>query len=595
MRQTMILTVSALVVATAAAASVVHAADEAATTVAGMLEEKALMAAYNPVLLDYLIEEGKDALPAEQREKALDQLVTGLKQDIEITPEEQRAAAMAAAGAGLAQLLGGRDTGELGGVAQDATYQIWRGWVDSAVTLQRAGYVDEANRFFAKCVEIYPYGDLRGRCAIGLAAGRPNEAFDRLMALTEAADMETQKTALRVLGVLAGSEGFPDDLRGRAIARMEEFTRGLKKASYGVDACRGLVATCDERAVPILQKLSSGMMNSDFFPCARRGLLLTFDDRSVVPLLEKQLKGGAFSTVEPHERLFAASLLMEAGEASGFTFAEQELTKKQKKGLGKLMSSSDDDIDLRPSLVTALVRADGDDAVRVLRTAMGKVEKGSWLETWIAVGLLELGDTSQLALAKAALTNPEWAFTRVRVATALAKNGDVSGIPALRELYSSAARGVEPDWGKATLAFLAGDGGTYQSGEEATQRRLIRLRQQIADGLAAIDRGECVPGLVEILGDSEPSVRLTTAYALGRMTAPEATAGLAAAMRTDFEAPGVRPRNPLVHAYIARTAVLRHGAEASAGVLGAAAASPHASVRFLSLCLQPEATQAAEG
>lgn len=52
MRQTMILTVSALVVATAAAASVVHAADEAATTVAGMLEEKALMAAYNPVLLD---------------------------------------------------------------------------------------------------------------------------------------------------------------------------------------------------------------------------------------------------------------------------------------------------------------------------------------------------------------------------------------------------------------------------------------------------------------------------------------------------------------------------------------------------------------
>ena len=115
-----------------------------AATIEEMLEEKALAGAYNPELLDYLLDEGHDALPTEQRQAALDQLVSALKKDIEITPEEQKAAAMAAAGAGIAQLLGGSSGAEYGGVAQDATHQIWSGWVDSAFTMQRAGYADEA-------------------------------------------------------------------------------------------------------------------------------------------------------------------------------------------------------------------------------------------------------------------------------------------------------------------------------------------------------------------------------------------------------------------------------------------------------------------
>jgi len=102
-----------------------------AATVEEMLEEKALVNAYNPEVVDYLLEEGQEVLPDEQRQAALDQLVTALKNDIDITPEEQRAAALAAAGAGMAQLFGGASGSEYGGVAQDATYQVWRGWVDS--------------------------------------------------------------------------------------------------------------------------------------------------------------------------------------------------------------------------------------------------------------------------------------------------------------------------------------------------------------------------------------------------------------------------------------------------------------------------------
>jgi hypothetical protein len=185
----------------------------AAQTIDGILESGALKTAYNPVLLDYLLEEGADDLPEAKRKQALDQLVTALKQDVEITPEEQKTAAMLAAGAALAELFGGDDTSDVGSAAGDATYDVWRGWVESAMTLQRAGYTAAAEAFFEKCIEIYPYSDLRGRCAIGLAAGKPDEAVSRLMALTESSDSSTINAALRLLGKLAGSEGFPAENR----------------------------------------------------------------------------------------------------------------------------------------------------------------------------------------------------------------------------------------------------------------------------------------------------------------------------------------------------------------------------------------------
>lgn len=554
-------------------------------TVEGMLKDKALVGAYNPVLLDYLLEEGRSVLPEAERKQAVDQLVSALKQDIEITPEEQRAAAMAAAGAGLAQLFGGNDTSDLGDTAQGATYQIWKGWVDSAFTLQRAGYGQQATAFFQKCIEVFPYSDLRGRCAIGLALSNPSEAYQRLLALTEGNDNDTIKAVLPLLGRLAGADGFPDALKGQAVARLEVFTKGLKKATFGVAACRGLVASGDQRAVPVLERLSKGMMNTDFFRCSRRGLLLDFGDKSVVPLLEKQLKGGMFSTSEPRDRLFAASLLMQAGEKSGFAFAAKELGKKKKKGFGKLLSSSKDDVDLRPALVTALVRAGGDQAIRVLKGPIPAAKPGSWLETWVAVGLLELGDTSRIQLAKAALGRSEWGFTAVRIATALAKHGDYSGVPALARVYQDAARGVEPDTARAALAFLAGEGDSYQSNKRAKRARLIRLRRQIAGGLADIDRPQCVPVLEAMLGDSEPSVRVSAAYALARMNVPDAVRGLQKAMTVDFGAAHDRSRNPLVYAHLVRTTAAHFAsAEGAAGVTQTGLASPFASVRFLSLC-----------
>lgn len=568
-----------------ALALVAAAAPAGAQSVEAVVATGDLAKAYNPVLLDYLLEEGTQELPEALRKQALDQLVTALQADIEITPEEQRAAALAAAGAGLVQLFGNRDASDLGGVAQDATHRVWSGWVDSAFTLQRAGYAEEADAFFQKCIDVFPYSDLKGRCAIGLAAGRPAEAYDRLLTLTEGADPEAIRAALRLLGRMAASEGFPEEQRAAVVARLAEFTGGLKKATYGVAACQGLVLTGDPRAVPILRKLSTGMLNSDFFPCARRGLLITFGERDVVPLLEKQLGGGAFSTTEPHEKLAAASLLIEAGEESGYAWAAEQFRPKKGSRLGRLMKASDDDVDFRPALVATLVETGGDRSLGVLREALGTAEAGSWLETWIAIGMLELGDTSKVDLVRSALTNPDWEFTVVRVATALAHHDDLSGVPALQGLYAKAVRGVEPNRPKAVLAYLAGEGAAYESDKAAAEWRLIRLRHQIADALAAIDRPEATAVLVTLLDDPEPAVRSSAAYALARMSDPSASAGLAKALTVDYGTIGGASRSPVVHAHVLRRLTGRFGDQSAAKEgLATARESPYLSVRFLALC-----------
>jgi HEAT repeat protein len=563
----------------------------AAQSVAGILESGSLKSAYNPVLLDYLLEEGADDLPEAQRTQALDQLVTALKQDVEITPEEQKTAALLAASAGLAQLLGGDDVSDVGAAAGDATYDVWRGWVDSAITLQRAGYVEEADAFFQKCIEIYPYSDLRGRCAIGLAAGKPDEAVARLMALTESSDNSTINAALRLLGRLGGSEGFPTETRAAVVSKLTEFTGGLKKASYGVAACQGLVMTGDPAAVPTLQKLSQGMMNSDFFRCSRRGLLIDYGDTSVVPLLEKQLGGGKLSTTEPWDRFFAATLLMEAGVESGYGWAREEFAKAgakkggKAKGFMKKMMATEEEVDFKPALVNALVRIGGDRARQALSEAKGLVETGTWIETWIAIGLLEMGDATHIDLARQALGNPEWEFTAVRVSTALAKHGDYSGIPALEKLYQKAAQGLEPETGRAVVAFLGGAGDLYLADRGERKDRLLRLRRQIADAVATIDRPESTPVLEMILDAPEESVRSSAAYALARMSDPSAAAGLAKAIGLDYGSIGQASRNPVIHAHLVRRAAAGHGTAAKP-VIDAAKGSPFTSVQFLALCAE---------
>lgn len=558
-----------------------------AETVDAMLKSGELKAAYNPVLLDYLLNEGSKSLPDAARKLAIDQLVTALQADIEITPEEQRAASLAAAGAGLAQLFGGSTSREIGDVAQDATHQIWSGWIDSAITLDKAGYHDQAVTFFETCIGIYPYSDLKGRCAIALAKRDPATAVERLMALTRQPDAEVVKPVLRLLGELAGSEGFPAETRKEIIARIESFGSGMKKATYGLDVCEGLVRTGDPAVVPTLHGLSKGLMNASFYPCSRRGLLLTFRDRSVVPLLEKDLKGGMLSTAKPHDKLFSVRLLVLAGEDSGYAWAREKLVAPKAGSMNRLMKTSSDDFDYKPSLVSLLAEGTKEKSLPVLTSALEAAEAGSWLQTWIAIAMLELGDSAQIDRVRRALSIPEWDFTAVRAAEALAGTGDFSGIVALGVVYDRALAGKEESPGREFLAYLAGEGAQWESSRDARERRAIRLRSQIAAALASLDRPESVPLLEKMLADPDASVRVAAAYGLMRMRAKGTAAALAKAIQADYGTAGKASRNPVLQARITRYARATFaGEKPTASVIESASKSPYVSVRFMAATMK---------
>jgi len=117
------------------------------------------------------------------------------------------------------------------------------------------------------------------------------------------------------------------------------------------------------------------------------------------------------------------------------------------------------------------------------------------------------------------------------------------------------------------------------------EERLLRLRRQIADALATIDRPECTPVLVAMLGDTEESVRTSAAYALSRMGDASAADGLVAAIAVDYGMIASSSRNPVVHAHIVRSAAARHaGSAGTRAVLERARQSQSAPVQFLAFC-----------
>ncbi|MEM9598816.1 MAG: HEAT repeat domain-containing protein [Acidobacteriota bacterium] len=556
------------------------AAGAGAAQIDEILEEKKLKGAFNPVLLDYLLEEGAERLPEAQRLEAIDQIVAALKADIDIQPGEQRAAALASAGGALAELLGGDAVAAGGAAARGAAFELWESWVDSAFVLQRAGYRDDALAFFEHCVAEFPYLELQGRCALGLAKANPDGALDIVMALLDEPSAPVVDAALRILGDLARSEAATDAQRDQIFAAHKAHLEGLKKSSHGEAAIDGLVRSRDPRAVPLLQNLTRGFMNASLKPAAQRGLLLTFDDRSVVPQLEKTANAGSLgSTADPWEKHRAGVLLLRAGEEAGYGWAAKKLTKKQKKGLAKRMSLSADEPDLRPQIVDALVEFGDGRALGVLQKAI--FERGSWLETRIAIAFLELGDSSRKQTALRAFSEPDWGFTQIRLAETLAAQGNLSGIPAISRLGTSAqSPGTKKRGFLKTLA--AGSSG----GAEAAEQRRKRLRIAVARALSRIDSAEGVPVLVGILDDKDSAVAATAAYGLARMSIPEVVPGLRKAMTRDYRSERGQDSSPLVWATVVRRAANTFGSASGYGdLIAEATQSREPTVAFLALAV----------
>ncbi|MEW6366356.1 MAG: HEAT repeat domain-containing protein [Acidobacteriota bacterium] len=562
------LAVPAVVCAFAAAVS----GTPAASPIQKYLDSRVLDGTYNGVVVDYLLEEGKGTLTEAQRKQALDQLLAAMKAKARVTQGEQLTAALGNLVGVLMGAAGGDVAGEAGGEVQVSYANEWASWVDAAEKLLDAGYKEDAVSFFEFGMVNIPYDSLRGRCVMGLARAKPDEAYAILMNALKKPDIDLQNDVLRLLGHMAATDGLAKEQKDKIVETLIEYSKGITHSlNYGA-AIYGLDVAGDPRAIPALSRFRKGFSVDELDRrAALRSLLLTYKEVSVVEDLTKKLKTGFTSTNKPADRFFSGVLLMEGGRKEGFDWALNELTPK-KKGF---FSSKEDDVDLRPSLVKALVRVGGEQARGVLAASVGLYKDDEWIKTWIAVGMLELGDTSGISLVKAALGKPDWDFTAVRISTALAKHGDFSGVEALKTL---SVKKVDTSAPTQIINIL---GGKDTRPEKA---RLAELRRQIATALGQINQPSCVPVLIQLLGDEDVFVRSSAAFALTDMTVPAALDGLRAAIKVDYGVYNQNPRSPEIHAYVLRIGLRRFPREAGTKeLLKLADASADPALRFMAM------------
>jgi HEAT repeat protein len=539
---------------TAAARPTATPTSEAARGLQSMLETGALRGAYNPVLLSYLMEEGKPRLGSEEHKQAIEQLVAGFRSSIDLKPGGQVVA-------GLATAVGLFAGGTVGQAISQGAYEVWRDWVDAAVVLARAGYPGDATRFFEYCIANFPDDDLRGRCAAGLAAADAERGFAVLMGMLDGKHLsEDENVALRLLGILAGAEGCPQDKKDAALEQLTKHASGFMNSSNTGAVVDGLASSKDPRAVETLRKLTKGFKADEVKRGALRALVLTFHDAAATDEMIKKLKK------DGEERFLATSVLVAAGNDAGFDAALKDLTEKKKGLMGSLMSTGDHP-DHSAALVGALALAGGDKAKAVLAKVVPARKPDEWLTSYAAITLLELGDSSAIEVVRKALMREQWPFTRIDAAVALAHAGDRSGLPVLKSLTE-----VKGGWKSAAGEVLFG----RRKPDPET------MRSAVAEALGRVDHAEAVPVLLALLDDKTETVRTSAALALAGMKDPAALEGLAKALSVDYGKQDGRPRNPAVHARVVRAAA-RFTDPRVGSVLTEGAQSPVPSVRFLAL------------
>lgn len=513
-----------------------------ADTVQQMLGAKKLQTDFNPVLVTYLLEEGKNALPSAQQKEALDQQVSSFRQEINVRPSGTAAAA-------VASLAGVFMHGEAGHVMRDAAEGVWTSWVDSADVLLRAGYTKDVTPFYRNCIENFPYDDLRARCVVGLARAEPDGALTFLTSLlSNDHPIEVSNAALRMLGLLAADESYPRAQRDVAIDQLSKYTEGMMNSTHFAAAADGLVSANDKRAIESLRKLTKGFKGEEEKHIALRGLAVVYHDQEALDTLKKSLKGGLMSNA--NDQLFAGTALIEAGDPAGYDWASSQLAPSKKGFLARAVSL-DEKHDNSTQILRALVERGDENARTVLNKAL---EAGVSHPAVYIVALYQIGDNSRADETKNIAMNADHAANlRARAALLIAKKtNDMSVIPALDS--------------------LAHDRNTQ-----------VNDRITIAGILGEIDSQEAAALASSMLDDREASVRTAAAYSLMRMKNAAALRGLSKVMTTKF---GTK-EDAQVQASAVRAAALNFRGSSTA-LLASAATSSFPSVQFLATAEQQQ-------
>ena len=389
--------------------------------------------------------------------------------------------------------------------------------------------------------------------------------------------VQIRNAALEGLGALAGSGLQTRDARDRAVARLLRYASGKENEVYRRGAADGLGRARDPRGVEPLRRLAKTRGDPETKQSALRGLAIGFHDAAAL----RQLRG-ELDDRDPEEQLRAAQALFEVGDAEAFHWAVEVIGKR------RVMEAKKPDI--RARVVRDLVELGGETSRQALAQALAEGPPNDWLTAWVRVGLLELGDASQLPAVEAALAKEDWALDPrgflsvwravkpliVAVAGSLISGGLGLAAPSTLDQAKQAVRLIGN--------LVSGERSRFLGKANQREAAIAQLRWQTADALAAGHPAGAARVLEGLLANPEPAVRLSAALALARLDQPEAIHGLGRAFALDYGSEGGVRRTPEVRASLLRAALLRFPSDAVTAEIGALAAKDDdPGVRFIAL------------
>jgi HEAT repeat protein len=615
------------IVVVACCALLPRAAD--AETLDELLAGRALESVVHPIAAEFVAAEGAAGLSEQQRAAAVAQLKRALGRQTNPLALTMRGAAgmmnapsmqrmrdsaqqsMSAGGllrsaAGIGSAAPQIDGDQAQREMQQAMAEPWVRGIGAARALAALGDAEAAARFYVACLQMLQGDWAPTACLediIGLGPRRAEVLLTWM--LDNAVALSSSTTGLPSLGSLSGDgDGDDDDdtnadaaqltsaaLEGlgaliggghmAAEARESAFATLLKHAAardnepYLLGVAEGLARSKDPRAVEWLATLSSRRTSLDVRQAAQRGLAVGFHDDDAIKALRRELDGK-----DEELELRAAQVLYELADEAAFEWAVDVITKRR--------TADADGADVRGQVVRDLVELGGEPSRQALRAALDAGSRNEWVEAWIAVGLLELGDESVSGRVEAALTTTNWELDPrgirsiwraikpfLQYATQLAMSGGMSAMSSsdqLRQVTSLIGNAVQ------------GERARHLSKLDQRESLTAQLRWQAADALATARPDGALRMLRTLLADSTPGVRSSAALALARSGDVEALPLLAAAYDNALDVGADTTNLPELRATLVRTAVLSsRTAEATRGLLAKAANDPDAGVRFIAL------------
>lgn len=594
-----------------------------AETLDELLASRALESVAHPIAAEFLAGEGAGALNEQRKATAITQLKRSLERQtnpltltmrgagaVMNTPSMQRMqeSARGTMAGGLLRSVAGIggggaevDPDQVSREMQQAMAEPWVRGIGAARALAALGDAEAAARFYVACLQMLdeqwaPTSCLEDIIALGprraevLLTWMLNNAAELSQSSPFAASLgdafgddeqgasgaaQLTSAALEGLGALIGGGRMESAARERAFAALLRHAAAPDNEGYRLGLAEGLARSKDPRAVAPLEKLSERRNSLDVRQAAVRGLAVGFSDEDAIKALRRELDGN-----DDELSLRAAQVLYELADEAAFEWAVDVITARRTANAGGA--------DVRGQVVRDLVELGGEPSREALRAALAEGSRNDWIEAWVAVGLLELGDEQVVAEVEAALTTDDWDLDPRGVrsiwraikpflayATQLAMSGGTSAVSSSEQLRQ--------------VTSLIGNAVTSERSRHLTklgQRESLtaQLRWQAADAIGKAQPEGSVRMLQALLADSTPGVQASAALALARSSETAALPLLESAYDTALTADQSLPHLPELRATLVRAAVLHsRTAPATQALLTKAQTDPDAGVRLIAL------------